>query len=363
MDSGLLKSNIMEKKVITLIILVLSIILLLFVSVASAETETFHATYKYVMGDNDTKNDAKTLCFIGAKRRLLEQIGTFIISHTEVNNYQLTKDEIKSYSAAFLNVEVEHEKVETVGENSAIVMTLRTSVDKEEIKNNLNRIIKDASLKSEISGKNVKISELENKIQNLQNKLTTSNYEKSFQLREERKEIFEDLYIENENIKRTVAAWKARESSKYDVVNSNAKRIRTLLNSAQVGMTPLEVMAIIDELFGDEKDKFGDIVSGVPTKGKIETEMKLPHAKLGLSFIMDRLHFTFIYDGDLKILSLRYISYRRYDTHVYLKSNNTNILTDSEFLKGNTPKGLSDLTLGSRQEIYKYLWGTQPFKQ
>jgi hypothetical protein len=307
------------------------------------------------MGDNDTKNDAKTLCFMGAKRRLLEQVGTFIISHTEVKNYQLTKDEIKSYSAAFLNVEVEQEKIETVGENSAIVMTLRTSVDKEEIKKNLNRLIKDVSLKSEISGKNVKISELENKIQNLQKKLTTSNYKKSFQLREERKEAFEDLYIENEKIKKTVATWKAREHSRSDVINSNALRIRTILNSVQIGMKPREVMAIIEEVVGDKDYE--------PKKEEIEDLIyKSVVKKAELTFKFDRLEFTFYYDDDLKIISLYVIAYRD-PLRVILKDKNTNILTDSEFLKGFAPKSYPDLYLHYRQIMYKYIWGNQPFKQ
>jgi len=336
----------------------------LFVSAASAETETFRATYKYIMGDNDTKNDAKTLCFIGAKRRLLEQIGTFITSHTEVNNFQLTKDEIKSYSSAFLNVEVEQEKVEAVGENSAIVMTLRTSVDKEEIKNNLNKLIKDSSLKNEIAQKNAKISNLENKIQKLQKTMTRSNYEKSFQLREQRNEAFDDLYTENENIKRTVATWKARVNSRSDVINSNATRIRNILNNVQVGMTPLEVMAIIDELYGDEKSKFGDIVNGVPTKEKIEKDMKLPHARIAESFIMDRLYFMFLYDNDLKVLSLTKIQYYHHSTYVLLKDKNTNILTNTEYIKGKAPEGqpFPNLYSDFGREMYKYIWGTQRYE-
>jgi hypothetical protein len=314
------------------------------------------------MGDNDTKNDAKTLCFMGAKRRLLEQVGTFIISKTEVSNYQLTKDEIKSYSVAFLNIEVEQEKFETVGESTAIVMSLRTSVNKEEVKKNLERLIKDESLKQEIAEKNIKISKMENKIQNLQKQLATSSYEKSFKLREERKQTFDVLYVENENIKRVIAAWKDRESSRYDVVNSDAARIRAILNSAQLGMTPIEVMTIIDELFGNEKDKYDNLIHDIPTKEKIEKEMSRPSAKLALSFFMDRLHFSFIYDQDLKILSLYCISYKRFDSDVRLKDKNTNILSDEQFSKGFNPKGHPDLPLQEQREIYKYIWGTQPFR-
>lgn len=94
-----------------------------------AKTEIVYASYKYIMGDNDTKNDAKRLCFIEAKRLCLEKTGTYIESNIVVNNDQITTDEIKTYSAAFLNVEIESEKVEFIGESNTIFMTVKAKVD------------------------------------------------------------------------------------------------------------------------------------------------------------------------------------------------------------------------------------------
>ena len=48
------------------------------VTVCYSKVETFYQNYKYVMGDNDTKNDAKRLCFIEAKRMLIEKVGTYV---------------------------------------------------------------------------------------------------------------------------------------------------------------------------------------------------------------------------------------------------------------------------------------------
>ena len=51
---------------------------------------------KYVMGDLDSKKDAKALALIEAKRLALEQAGTYIASSTEVKNFQLSKDQINT---------------------------------------------------------------------------------------------------------------------------------------------------------------------------------------------------------------------------------------------------------------------------
>ena len=63
-------------------------------TVAFATTQTITASHTYVMGDNDSRNDARHLCFLEAKRKVLEQVGTFIQSSSEVRDLQLTKDQI-----------------------------------------------------------------------------------------------------------------------------------------------------------------------------------------------------------------------------------------------------------------------------
>lgn|GEM_PF-2680902 len=43
-----------------------------------AQVDTVQATYKYIMGDNDTKTDARNLCFLYAKKLCMEKAGTFV---------------------------------------------------------------------------------------------------------------------------------------------------------------------------------------------------------------------------------------------------------------------------------------------
>jgi hypothetical protein len=54
------------------------------VGVVSAEVQTITTSHTYVMGDNDSRNDARQLCFLEAKRKVLEKAGSFIQSHSVV---------------------------------------------------------------------------------------------------------------------------------------------------------------------------------------------------------------------------------------------------------------------------------------
>lgn len=96
---------------------------------AYARTETIYANFKYTMGDNDTKNDAKRIAFMEAKRLLVEKVGVYIESETTVVDSILHRDEIKAFTAAILKVEVVKEDFQISGETQTVSMTVKSDVD------------------------------------------------------------------------------------------------------------------------------------------------------------------------------------------------------------------------------------------
>src|SRR3970040_411089 len=78
---------------------------------AFAEVQTITATYTYILGDNDSRNDARQLCFLQAKREVLQKAESFIQSQSVVHTFDLNKDQMTSYSAAVLSVEIVKEDV------------------------------------------------------------------------------------------------------------------------------------------------------------------------------------------------------------------------------------------------------------
>ncbi|MBG0777990.1 MAG: hypothetical protein H0S85_16305 [Desulfovibrionaceae bacterium] len=112
---------------------------------AHAETRSFEITRTCHMGDNETRDRARTLCFLQAKRDLLEKAGTFVQAVSESRNFELTRDEINSYSAALVQADIVDEKLTVTNGALAITMTVRAEVDGSVLQDRLDRIAADAA--------------------------------------------------------------------------------------------------------------------------------------------------------------------------------------------------------------------------
>ena len=102
---------------------------MLFHAKAHAEVKVVEADSTYIMGDNDSKVDARRIAMQEAKRKALELAGTYVASMTEVKNYQLTKDEIKTYTAGVMATEVVSEQMRGTTEHPEIYIKARCTID------------------------------------------------------------------------------------------------------------------------------------------------------------------------------------------------------------------------------------------
>ncbi len=81
-----------------------------FVTLAGAEMKTFKKEYSYQASEFDSKASSRTIAFEQVKRLLLEELGTYLESKTEVINFQITKDQITMLSAGIVKTEILTEK-------------------------------------------------------------------------------------------------------------------------------------------------------------------------------------------------------------------------------------------------------------
>jgi hypothetical protein len=224
-----------DKKSIVRMILVAA----LFLSVSlwpiqsSAKPHVIYASYKYVVGDNDTKNDAKRICFIEAKRRCLEKAGTYIESQTVVRNYQLTNDEIRAYTAAIIRVEIVSELVEFQSESLIIYMTVRAEVEEDELKKKIREIRNDRTLQKKIKEQESQLDRLERKIRDLQKKTFLSDVPGVSEIRKERKKTFNDIDKWERLRRQTVANKRQKNIRAFQSVRENmtAYRISYLIGN------------------------------------------------------------------------------------------------------------------------------------
>jgi len=91
-----------------------------------------NASAEYRMGDHDTRADATRMAIEAAKRQALEQVATYLESVTELKNFDLTRDEIRMYSAGI--VTVLNQRTRTRLEDGTIVVhvDLTAQVDQDE---------------------------------------------------------------------------------------------------------------------------------------------------------------------------------------------------------------------------------------
>ena len=115
---------------------------------AFAEKVTFVKEYNYNASDLDSKVTSRTIALEQVKRLLLEELGTYLISETEVKNFRLTKDQITTYSAGVVSAEVVDEK----WDGKTYYLKAKVSADPAEVIKSINILREDKQ----------KIKELEN---------------------------------------------------------------------------------------------------------------------------------------------------------------------------------------------------------
>ncbi len=98
-------------------------------AVAKSEVKVVEAESTYSMGDNDSKVDAKRIATQEAKRKALELAGTYVESLSEVRDYQLSREEIKSYTAGILETEIVSENMQGTMEHPVISIKALCKID------------------------------------------------------------------------------------------------------------------------------------------------------------------------------------------------------------------------------------------
>jgi len=217
------------------------LILLVIPCASLAETKIIFAEHKYVMGDNDSKTDARRMCLLEAKRIVLEKSGTYIESRTEVKDFQLTKDEISAYASALLKVDVVKEEWKFIGENMVILMTVKAEVDMNSVEKQLYNIRQDTSLQKKMKDQQIRLQELERKVLKLQKQLEIANPSQAIPLRKEKEIVLKDIDDIEARYKYALSKLNARKAAEAENVNKVKKFIRYI----EIGMTPEEVEYIL----------------------------------------------------------------------------------------------------------------------
>lgn len=144
---------------------------------AHAEMKTFIKGYTYQASDFDSKISSRTIALEQVKRLLLEEVGTFLISETEVKNFHLTKDKISSLSAGVVHTEILSEK----WDGKTYFLKVKLSLNPQDVTKLLAELRTNSQKNRELEETNRKVNEALKKIKELQNAQTASQTPKNQQ--------------------------------------------------------------------------------------------------------------------------------------------------------------------------------------
>ena len=116
----------------------------------AAEVLTTIATGEYRMGDNDNRTDAKRLALLDAKRLALEKAGTYVEGITEVKNFNLTKEEIRAYTAGIVEVVEQATRDTMEGATHIVRVDVRVKIDTDIVATQIDSLRKNEAAKGEI---------------------------------------------------------------------------------------------------------------------------------------------------------------------------------------------------------------------
>ena len=91
------------------------------------------ATADYRLGDHDTRTDATRMAIEAAKRQALEQVATYLESVTEVKNLDVTRDEIRTYTAGMITVLNQQTSTRLENGVAVIHVDLTAQADQDEV--------------------------------------------------------------------------------------------------------------------------------------------------------------------------------------------------------------------------------------
>ena len=152
------------KKVITWIV---TILLFTSFSTAFAEIKIFEREYTYQASEYDSKVSCRVNALEQAKRLLLEELGTYLESRTEVKDFNLTKDQIITLTAGIVRTEI----VKETWDGKTYWLKAKIEADPDEVIKSVDSLRKDHQKTKELEETRRKAAEYLKEMERLKSEL------------------------------------------------------------------------------------------------------------------------------------------------------------------------------------------------
>lgn len=248
----LLKSTVQFKKGIGMN----KIIFLVFLAVAQtvgAETsdvtaagDTITAKHRYTMGDNDSKSDATTICFLEAKRKAIEYAGVYVESTVEISQTEKSRkaqSDMKTIAAALVSAEMVSSNTGFDNGKVFVDCVVKAKVDKSKLKQEIARITSDPVAKKQVEEQQIRLKNLETEVLRLQAQMQSAPRQEAISLRQERAAVFKEI--------------DTLQQKKLEIISHIESKGKDVLRLITKDMSSREVLSLVGEPRGkDEVDGY-----------------------------------------------------------------------------------------------------------
>jgi len=159
-----------------------------------AEMRTVMGSGEYRMGDHDTRADAVRLAVEAAKKDALEQVATYLESVTEVRDMDVTRDDIRTYTAGI--VKVLDQTTTTRLEDDIVVIRadLTAEVDPKEVTQAIATLRENESAKKELMALRAETDQLQHQLDAANQALAAASSPEQIQAaNQQRQEVLDEL--------------------------------------------------------------------------------------------------------------------------------------------------------------------------
>jgi hypothetical protein len=195
--------------------------------VANAEQRVVVKEYTYKASDIDSKTSSRAIALEQVKRLVLEEAGTLVYVKTEVINYQLESDQIKSLTAGLVGIKV----LDETWDGESYYIKAQATVDDDNVADNINTLLQNQNQVAEIESINKKVDELLAEIEKLKTDIQS--------MPDQSNEKQESLARYDDSIKQ-LRSMELVQDSYVDINSGNYEAAKSRLNSAYV-LSPVVV--------------------------------------------------------------------------------------------------------------------------
>lgn len=163
-------------------------------STAPAHIRTVTGTAEYHMGDHDTRADALRLAVEAAKKDALEQVATYVERITEVTQMDVTRDDIRSFTAGIVKVTDQNITSRLEQDRIVIRADLTAEINQQEVVQAIAALRENESARHELMALRAETDQLQQQLDAANQALAgASTAEEVQQFTRQRQDMFDEL--------------------------------------------------------------------------------------------------------------------------------------------------------------------------